>query len=115
MPHEQTFAAIVRDRQKDQAQSSAQRLLNDLLEPKAYNQGEVQNWTAEVSEKVALSLKDISSGFKYAVTCVIMQKGEAGLHISSTCFWDSSTDGSFSIKWENATMHCILNVFALVL
>ena len=115
MPHEQTFAAIVTSTQKEQAQSVSQRLITDLLESKTYNQSEVQNWTAEVSEKVALQLKDISSSFKYAVTCVIMQKGEAGLHISSTCFWDSSTDGSFSIKWENATMHCILNVFALVL
>lgn len=115
MPQDQNFAAIVSIRQKDQAQSSSQRLLTELLESKTYNQSEVQNWTAEVSEKVALGLKDISSNFKYAVTCVIMQKGEAGLHISSTCFWDSSTDGSFSIKWENATMHCILNVFALVL
>ena len=115
MPHEQSFSSIVLSMQKDQAQSAAQRFLTDILEAKTYSQGEVQNWTAEVSEKVALALKDLSSNFKYAVTCVIMQKGEAGLHISSTCFWDSSTDGSFSIKWENATMHCILNVFALVL
>ena len=115
MPHDQTFSSVVIPSQKDQCQSASQRLLSDLLESKTYNQSEVQNWTAEVSEKVALALKDISSNFKYAVTCVVMQKGEAGLHISSTCFWDSSTDGSFSIKWENASMHCILNVFALVL
>ena len=115
MPHDQTFSSIVSLSQRDQAQSTSQRLLSELLESRTYNQSEVQNWTAEVSEKVALALKDISCAFKYTVTCVVMQKGEAGLHMSSTCYWDSTTDGSFSIKWENGSMHCILNVFALVL
>lgn len=31
------------------------------------------------------------------VTCVIMQKNGAGLHTASSCFWDSSTDGTVSI------------------
>ena len=60
-----------------------------------------------------MALKDISNGYKYAVTCAILQKGEMGLHLSSTCFWDAASDGSFSVRWENGTMHCILNVFAM--
>lgn len=88
--------------------------MGEVLESRTYSSTEGQNWAAEVSERTALALKDLSNSFKYAVTCILLQKGETGLHVSSTCFWDSNTDGSFSIRWENATMHCIVNVFALV-
>lgn len=30
-----------------------------------------------------------------SVTCVVMQKNGAGLHMASSCYWDSSTDGLF--------------------
>ena len=58
-------------------------------------------------------LKDLNSNFKYCVTCVILQKDKAGLHINSTCYWDCNTDGSVVVKWENDSMYCIVNVFAL--
>lgn len=47
------------------------------------------------------------------VTCIIMQKNGAGLHTASTCFWDTKSDGSCSVRWDNATMHAIVTVFAL--
>ena len=33
-----------------------------------------------------------------SVTCVIMQKNGAGLHTASSCFWDNSTDGRYSLS-----------------
>jgi dynein light chain Tctex-type 1 len=84
-----------------------------LLGDKTYQSGEVQSWTGQVSEEVVTELKEVNSNFKYCVTCVIMQKANAGLHISSTCFWDCNTDGSLTVKWENDTMYCIVNVFGL--
>ena len=47
------------------------------------------------------------------MTCIIMQRNGAGLHTASTCFWDTNTDGSCSVRWENDTMHAIVTVFAL--
>ena len=32
------------------------------------------------------------------VTCVIMQKNGAGLHTTSSCFWDNLTDGNFKLN-----------------
>ena len=42
-----------------------------------------------------------------------MQKNGAGLHTASSCFWDNTTDGSCTVRWENKTMYCIVSVFGL--
>ena len=52
---------------------------------------------------------------QYIVTCTIMQKNGAGLHTASSCFWDNTTDGSCTVRWENKTMYCIVSVFGLSL
>lgn len=100
--------------QRADAQSAVQRVACALLSSRIYSPTEVPIWTAEVSEAVALALRALSSAYKYAVMCVVMQREEAGLHISSTCFWDAHRDGSFSVRVENQTMHCVVNVFAVV-
>ena len=53
--------------------------------------------------------------FFISVTCVIMQKNGAGLHTASSCYWDNSTDGSCTVRWENKTMYCIVSVFGLAI
>ena len=53
--------------------------------------------------------------FISSVTCVIMQKNGAGLHTASSCYWDNSTDGSCTVRWENKTMYCIVSVFGLAI
>jgi len=58
-------------------------------------------------------LKGQSLPFKYIVTCVIMQKNGAGMHMATSCFWDNSSDGSATLKWDNKTMCCITTVFGL--
>uniref|UniRef100_A0A803SU53 Dynein light chain Tctex-type 3 n=1 Tax=Anolis carolinensis TaxID=28377 RepID=A0A803SU53_ANOCA len=37
----------------------------------------------------------------------------AGLHTANSCFWDTTTDGSCPVRWENRTMNCVVNVFAV--
>ena len=53
--------------------------------------------------------------YHFSVTCVIMQKNGAGLHTASSCYWDNSTDGSCTVRWENKTMYCIVSVFGLAI
>uniref|UniRef100_A0A8C5YEY9 Dynein light chain Tctex-type 1 n=1 Tax=Microcebus murinus TaxID=30608 RepID=A0A8C5YEY9_MICMU len=60
----------------------------------AFNQ-----WTTNVVEQTLSQLTKLGKPFKYIVTCVIMQKNGAGLHTASSCFWDSSTDGSCTIAF----------------
>lgn len=44
-----------------------------------------------------------------------MQKNGAGLHSTSSCYWDNNTDGSCTVRWENKTMYCIVSVFGLAI
>uniref|UniRef100_A0A671N251 Uncharacterized protein n=1 Tax=Sinocyclocheilus anshuiensis TaxID=1608454 RepID=A0A671N251_9TELE len=32
-------------------------------------------------------------------------KNGAGLQTASSCFWDNSTDGSCTVRWENKTIY----------
>ncbi|CAG9313174.1 unnamed protein product [Blepharisma stoltei] len=105
---QESFSAL-----KNDVNSRAQQTINGLLGNKEYNQEEVPQWTAHLSEEIVKSLKELSSNFKYCVSCVILQKGDAGMHMSSTCFWDSNLDGSVAIKWENNSMHCIVNIYGI--
>ncbi|KAL4624190.1 dynein light chain Tctex-type 1-like [Arapaima gigas] len=75
----------------------------------------VRPWTAAVVETCLSQLAKLGKPFKYVVTCIIMQKNGAGLHAASSCFWDNSTDGSCTVRWENKTTYCIVSVFGLAL
>lgn len=79
----------------------------------AYQHSKVNQWTTNVVEQTLSQLTKLGKPFKYIVTCVIMQKNGAGLHTASSCFWDSSTDGSCTVRWENKTMYCIVSAFGL--
>lgn len=107
MQHE-SFTAI-----KEEVASSVNKIVNGFLQNKEYSQDEVQNWTAQLSEEIVKNLKNLSNNFKFCVSCVILQKGDAGMHISTTCYWDSNVDGSVAIKCENNTMYCIVNIFGV--
>ncbi len=42
-----------------------------------------------------------------------MQKNGAGLHTATSCYWDNTSDGSATVRWENKTMYCVATVFGL--
>jgi dynein light chain Tctex-type 1 len=92
-------------------------LIDDAIEPvlgtNVYQPKKVHGWCSAVVEGALKKLQGSNKPFKYVVTCIIMQKNGAGLHTASTCYWDTLTDGSCSVRWENATMHAIVTVFAL--
>mmetsp|Transcript_33000 Transcript_33000/g.58071 ORF Transcript_33000/g.58071 Transcript_33000/m.58071 type:complete len:112 (-) Transcript_33000:2714-3049(-) len=100
---------------KDRANDLTLSKISQFLSDKEYISTEAQQWTSQLSEQLVLDLKELSSNFKFCITCVIMQRLEAGLHISSTCYWDTTTDGSLTVKWDNKSMYCIVNIFALAL
>ena len=80
-----------------------------------YAHAKVSQWTNAVVESCLASLTKLQKPFKYIVTCVLMQKNGAGLHTASSCYWDNSTDGSCTVRWENKTMYCIVSVFGLAI
>lgn len=105
---EVTFTEI-----REQVYKLTQDVVENTLQKRVYNTKEVQNWVNLVSDNVIKSLTDFNKNFKYMVTCIIMQKSDAGLNVASTCYWNSQVDGYCTIKWENQSMFCIVNVFAV--
>lgn len=81
----------------------------------AYQVDQVNKWSTAVSETVLTALSKLNKPFKYVVTCSIMQKIGAGLHTASSCYWDSTTDGTCTVRWENKTMYCVVSVFGLAI
>lgn len=80
-----------------------------------YQHSRVNQWTTNVVEQCLSQLSKLGKPFKYIVTCIIMQKNGAGLQTASSCFWDNTTDGSCTVRWENKSMYCIVSVFGLAI
>merc|ERR1719341_580787 len=99
----------------DEVSAIIKESLETVIGGNSYTGVKVNEWTAQVVESVLGSLSKLDKAFKYIVTCVIMQKNGAGLHTASSCYWDNSTDGSCTVRWENKTMYCIVSVFGLAI
>ncbi|XP_027879109.1 dynein light chain Tctex-type 1 [Xiphophorus couchianus] len=80
-----------------------------------YNHNKVNQWTANIVEHSLTHLVKQGRPFKYIVNCTIMQKSGAGLHTANSCYWDTTTDGSCTVRWENRTMYCVVSVFAVAM
>ena len=46
---------------------------------------------------------------------MIMQKSDAGLSISGSCYWDNEVDGNLVIKLETTNLICVMNIFGCAL
>ncbi|KAG6937378.1 dynein light chain Tctex-type 3, partial [Chelydra serpentina] len=107
-PHndEMTFNA-------EEAHNIVKECIEGILSKVDYNHNKVNQWTATIVEQSLTHLVKLGKTYKYIVTCAVMQKSGAGLHTASSCFWDTTTDGTCTVRWENRTMNCIVNVFAI--
>ncbi|XP_036208564.1 dynein light chain Tctex-type 1-like [Myotis myotis] len=97
----------------DEVSNIVQEAIESAIRGNAYQHSKVNQWTTNVVEPTLSQLTKLGRPFKYIVTCIIMQKNRAGLHTARSCFWDSSTDGSCTVRWENKTMYCIASAFGL--
>ncbi|KAF7669575.1 hypothetical protein LDENG_00173810 [Lucifuga dentata] len=89
--------------------------VESIIGGNAYQHSRVNQWTTSVLEQCLSQLGKLGKPFKYIVNCIIMQKNGAGLQTASSCFWDNSTDGSCTVRWENSSMYCIVSVFGLAI
>ncbi|XP_054583339.1 dynein light chain Tctex-type 1-like [Eptesicus fuscus] len=93
----------------DEVSNIVKEAIESAIGGKAYQHTKVNQWTTNVVEQTLSQLTKPGKPSKYIVTCIIMQKNGAGLHTASSCFWDSSTDGSCTGRWENKTMYYIVS------
>ncbi|KAI4805800.1 dynein light chain Tctex-type 3 [Gymnodraco acuticeps] len=97
----------------DEVNISIKECVEGVIGGTDYNQNKVNQWTASIVEHSLTHLVKQGRPFKYIVNCAIMQKSGAGLHTANSCYWDTTTDGSCTARWENRTMYCVVSVFAV--
>lgn len=110
MSKEETFSSI-----KDSANTNTKAVIEKFLAKKTFDSKESQSLCNMISDGCVKSLTELNSNFKFMVNCLILQKSDAGLSMSGSCYWDSESDGNISVTWENATILCIVNVFGVSL
>lgn len=99
----------------DEVSNIVKESIEQAIGQSTYAHNKVSQWTSTIIEQCLNQLTKLGKPFKYIVTCVIMQKNGAGLHTASSCYWDNSTDGSCTVRWENKHMYCIVSVFGLAI
>ena len=89
-----------------------QSIINDFLSNKTYSANEGPAWAHHISEEVTKFVHGLNKSFKYSVSTMILDKRDGGgFHMSSSCYWNTQTDGNSVDKWENDTLICIVNTF----
>ncbi|XP_051639942.1 dynein light chain Tctex-type 3-like, partial [Manacus candei] len=99
----------------DEAHNLVKECIESVLGKADYNHNKVNQWTAAIVEQSLTYLVKLEKTYKYVVTYAVVQRSGAGLHTTRSCFWDTTTDGTCAVRWENQTMNCIVNVFAVTI
>ncbi|KAM6978404.1 dynein light chain Tctex-type 1-like [Tautogolabrus adspersus] len=97
----------------DETNITVKECIEGVIGGTDYDQSKVNQWTASIVEHSLTHLVKQGRPFKFIVNCSIMQKTGAGLHTANSCYWDTATDGSCTVRWENRTMYCVVSVFAV--
>ena len=80
-----------------------------------YNQSKVDVWSNSILSDCLKELQNLNKQYKYAITCIIMQKVGAGLDTVASFFWEPGKDGFCRISWNNNTLHAIVAIYGVSL
>lgn len=98
-----------------EATAIVKEIIGAVIGNAEFSASRIPRWTSTIIEQSISQLAKLNRPFKYIVSCVMMQKNGAGIQTASACFWDSSTDGCYTFKWENKTMYCFVTVFGMAI
>ena len=87
-----------------------QKIIKKNLDNKNYNQDQASSWCNSISDEIIKTLSTKKTGFKFACSTTIFEKGNSCLNFSSTCLWYPAIDGSLVVKYENEQIHCFVNL-----
>jgi len=57
---------------KSEAQSIAEKVINEKLSDRVYHPKDSQAWTNDIAEKLISDMRSFNSNFKHIVTCIIL-------------------------------------------
>ncbi|KAJ8709135.1 hypothetical protein PYW07_008961 [Mythimna separata] len=96
-----------------------QKIVRDNIEMclggNTYSHSRAPQWISIITDKTLTRLNKMNKPFKYILRITITQKNGAGLHTAAAYYWDTATDGTCTVRWENKYMYCIVNIWGLAL
>lgn len=102
---------------KEEAYSIVKEVVERHVNAVTYDDRKVGQWIQNIEEDIVKRLTSLGHPFKYIVTCLVMQRTGAGVHVASSCFWDANTDDSVTVPLENdnKSLCCITSVYGVAL
>jgi dynein light chain Tctex-type 1 len=97
----------------DPVRAITDQAIRSTLNYQVYDHSSVNRWSSEILETTLRNLCERFPPYKFISQCLIVQKAGGGIHVSSSCYWDSSCDGMVTVRWENESMHCIMSIHGL--
>lgn len=91
-------------------------IVNTMGSEKFFQHEKVNEWTGTIIQECTQKFSEREVDrmeHKYITMCTISQKTSGGWHSASGCFWESGVDTSVVVRWENASMYCIVTVFVV--
>ncbi|CAG8571279.1 8779_t:CDS:10 [Ambispora leptoticha] len=76
----------------DEVLSIVQEVTDSVLQDSGYLHTRASMWNTQIVNNCVKKLCELGKAFKYIVTCTIVQKTDAGLHSTSSCYWDARHD-----------------------
>lgn len=97
----------------DAVRAITEQSIQSSLNNQVYDHSSVNKWSSEILEGAVRTCSEKFPSYKFVSQCLILQKAGGGLHVSSSCYWDSNSDGMVTVRWENESMHCIVSIYGL--
>ena len=101
---------------KNKVEDIIDNFINKEFAPRTYDPHEAQRLSNDASEEIIKQVQQaLGDGveLKFTATIIILQKADAGFHMSASCFWDQKSDGNYNKKYEFKDFYVICNFFAV--
>ncbi|XP_004365494.2 hypothetical protein CAOG_00623 [Capsaspora owczarzaki ATCC 30864] len=95
----------------------SKEVVQSVLGGMQYEPSKADQWSADIVERMLTKLNALVGPhlpYKFSVTAILIQKRNAGSHISSGCLYDKETDENQTMRWENESMWCFTVVSSLM-
>lgn len=77
---------------------------------------QVDAWSENICEGVLKRVSGLKKNYKYVVTCTLMQKCGAGIHVSRASVIDMEKDLVIKVDFDQSpTIQCMVAVYCLAI
>jgi dynein light chain Tctex-type 1 len=99
---------------KEEVGDIVNQAIEKHLKDREYDPNQEAQWVDWICESTMQGLAELKKPYKYAVTCLIMQKNGAGVHVANSYCWDSVCDIEFSVTYPDAKSASKTSLYAIV-